>query len=120
MLNRKVVSLEVYMEARLNEVHQDTTSTLQELKETVAVVRESQEKVRRAIDGMSKEVQEMVQEDACADGGEDTKPMLASVNLAEEEPVPTTESSIDAQPYPEAMGPIPHVFHLSRRRSVQC
>ena len=42
MLNKKVVvSLEVCIEAIANEIHQDTTSTLEELKSTWAVVHES-------------------------------------------------------------------------------
>ena len=45
MINRKVVSLEARVEAKVNEVHQDTTSLLEELKATVAVVYESQEKM---------------------------------------------------------------------------
>ena len=57
MLNKKVVvSLEVCMEAIANEIHQDTTYTLEELKSIVATVRENQEKMWRVIDGMSAEV----------------------------------------------------------------
>ena len=44
MINQKVVSLETRMEAKINEVRQGTTSLLEELKTTVAAVRESQEK----------------------------------------------------------------------------
>ena len=36
MINRKVVSLEAPVEAKVNEVRQDTTSLLEELKTTVA------------------------------------------------------------------------------------
>ena len=56
MLNRKVVLLEACVEAKANEIRQDIPSTLEELKATMAVVRESQEKMWRAIDGISKEV----------------------------------------------------------------
>ena len=38
MINQKVVSLEAHMEANVNEVHQDTTSLLEELTTIVAVV----------------------------------------------------------------------------------
>ena len=38
MLNRKVVSLEARVEARINEVRQGTTSLLEDLKATVAEV----------------------------------------------------------------------------------
>ena len=61
MINRKVVSLETRMEAKINEVHQGTTSLLEELKTTVAAVRESQEKMGQALERMSNEVQELVQ-----------------------------------------------------------
>ena len=47
MLDRKVVLLEARMEAKVNEVHQDTTSTLGKLKETVAAVRESRRRCSR-------------------------------------------------------------------------
>ena len=51
------------MEARVNEVRRDTASTLEELKAIVVAVHESQEKMWCAIDRMSKEVQELVQQD---------------------------------------------------------
>ena len=77
MLNRKVVLLEVRVEAKANEIRQDTTSTLEELKSIVAEVFESQERMWWALDSMSKEVQELVHGDAGTNGGEETKPMLA-------------------------------------------
>ena len=43
MFNRKVASQEAHVEAKANEIHQDTTSTLEELESIVAVVRESGE-----------------------------------------------------------------------------
>ena len=49
MINRKVVSWETRMKAKINEVRQGTTSLLEELKTTVAVVRESQEKMGQAL-----------------------------------------------------------------------
>ena len=45
VINQKVVSLEARVEAKVNEVRQDTTSLLEELKTTVAAIRESQEKM---------------------------------------------------------------------------
>ena len=72
-LNRKIVSLEAYVESRVNEVRRETSSTLEQLKETVVAVRESQERMWRAIDGMSKDVQELVQKDAGTEEDEDTK-----------------------------------------------
>ena len=71
-LDKTTVSLETYMETRLNKVRQDTNSTLEQLKETVAAVYESQERMWRTIDGMSKDVQELVQKDAGTEEGEDT------------------------------------------------
>ena len=59
-LDRKAVSLETDVESRVNEVRQETNSTLEQLKETVVEVRESQERMWWAIDGMSKDVQELV------------------------------------------------------------
>ena len=59
-LDKKAVSLETYVETRLNEVRQDTNSTLEQLKETIVTVQESQERMWRAIDKMSKDVQELV------------------------------------------------------------
>ena len=49
-LDKKAMLLETYVETRVNEVRQDTNSTLEQLKETVAAVRESQERMWRAID----------------------------------------------------------------------
>ena len=71
MINRKVVSLETCMEAKINEVLQDTTSLLEELETTVAVVRESQEKMGQTMERMSNEIQELVKRDAGTDGEEE-------------------------------------------------
>ena len=60
MINRKVVLLGEYMESKINEVRQDTTSLLEEVKSTVAAVHESQERMWWAIHSMSKEVQKLV------------------------------------------------------------
>ena len=56
MLNKKMVFLEAHVESRVNEARQDIASTLEELKAIVVVIRESQEKMWWAIDGMSKEL----------------------------------------------------------------
>ena len=56
MINQKVVSLEACMEAKVNEVREDTTPLLGELKTIVAVVRESQEKMGQAMERMSNEL----------------------------------------------------------------
>ena len=56
MMYKKVVLLEAHVEAKANEIRQDITSTLEELKETMAALHESQEKMWQAIDGISKEV----------------------------------------------------------------
>ena len=53
MINQKVVLLEAHVEAKVNEVRQDTTSLLEELKTIVAAVRESQEKMGQAMERMS-------------------------------------------------------------------
>ena len=50
-LDNRAVSLETYVQSRVNEVRQETYSTLETLKETVAAVRESQEKMWWAMDG---------------------------------------------------------------------
>ena len=44
-LDKKTESLETYVETRVNEFRQSTTSTLEQLKETVAAVCESQERM---------------------------------------------------------------------------
>ena len=56
MVNRKVVLLEARVEAKVNEVHQDTASLLEELKTNVAVVWESQKKMGQAMERMSNEL----------------------------------------------------------------
>ena len=62
------------MESRVNEVRQETSSTLKQLKETIAAVRESQERMWRAIDEMNKDVQELVQKDVGTEDEEDIEP----------------------------------------------
>ena len=56
MSNQKVVSLEARVEAKINEIWQDTTSLLEELKPTMAAVHESQEKMGQAMEKMSNEL----------------------------------------------------------------
>ena len=80
MINRKVVSLETRMEAKINEVHQGTTSLLEELKTIVAVVHESQGKMGHALERMSNKVQELVQKDAGTEDEEETDPWPVRTN----------------------------------------
>ena len=94
-----MVLCNAHVESRVNEIRQDTNSTLEQLKETVAVVRESQERMWRAIDGMSKDVQELVQRDASTEGEEEIEPLPAVENPVEEEPISAKASAI-AQPIP--------------------
>ena len=67
-------------------------------------VRASQERMWRAIDGMSKDVLELVQRDAGIEDEEDTEPSPAIEHLAKEEPTPIWTSAI-AQPTPEKKTP---------------
>ena len=93
MINRKVVSLETHMEAKINEVRQGTTSLLEELKTTVAAVRKSQEKIGQALERMSNKVQELVQKDAGTEDEEETDPWPARTNWDEDLPAPSATSS---------------------------
>ena len=92
MINRKVVLLETCVEAKVNEVRRDTASLLEELTTTVAAVRESQEKMRQALERMSNEVQELVQRDASTDGEEETNPWPARTNWDEDLLAPSATS----------------------------
>ena len=83
------------MEAKINEVRQGTTSLLEELKATVAAVRESQEKMGQALERMSNEVQELVQKDAGTEDEEETDPWPARTNWDEDLPAPSATSSWD-------------------------
>ena len=56
MINQKVVLLEACVEVKINEVRQDTTSLLEELKTTMVAVCESQEKMGQAMEIMSNEL----------------------------------------------------------------
>ena len=56
MINRKVISLEACVEAKINEVRQDTTYLLEDLKTTMEVVCESQEKMGQAMEKTSNEL----------------------------------------------------------------
>ena len=104
MINRKVVSLETRMEVKINEVCQGTTSLLEELKTTVAAVRESQEKMGQALERMSNKVQELVQKDAGTEDEEETDPWPARTNWDEDLPAPSATSSWD-QPLPSTPSP---------------
>ena len=95
MINRKVVSVEMRMEAKVNEVHRDTISLLEELKTTVVAVRESQEKMGPALERMSNEVQELIQRDAGTDGEEETDPWPARTNWDEDLLAPSAKTSWD-------------------------
>ena len=105
-LDRKAVLLETYVESRVNEVRQETSSTLEQLKETVAAVHESQERMWRAIDGMSKDVQELVHKDASTEEDEDIEPTPAI-----EEPA-LAETSAIAQPTLEKTVPVRTFFSI--------
>ena len=100
------MSLETYVESRVNEVRRETSSNLEQLKETVAAVRESQERMWQAIDGMSKDVQELVQKDTGTEEDEDTEPTPAV-----EEPALEGTSAI-AQPTPEKTIPARTFFSI--------
>ena len=65
----------------MNKTRQNTTITLQDIRQIVAASWESQQKMWRAIDGISKVLQEQVQGDAGTDGREDAGLVLASINL---------------------------------------
>ena len=95
MVNRKAVSLETRMEAKINEVRQGTTSLLEELKTTVVAVRKSQENMGQALEKMSNKVQELVQKDAGAEDEEETDPWPAGTNWDEDLPAPSATSSWD-------------------------
>ena len=111
-LDRKAVSLETYVESRVNEVRRVTSSTLKQLKETMAAVHESQERMWRAMDGMSKDVQELVQKDAGTEEDEDTEPTLAV-----EEPALAGTPTI-AQPTPEKTIPARIFFSIPEEDEV--
>ena len=95
MINRKAVSLETHMEAKINEVRQGTTSLLEELKTTMAAVRESQEKMGQALERMSNKVQELVQKDAGTEVEEETDLWPVRTNWDEDLPAPSATSSWD-------------------------
>ena len=69
------------------------------------------QKMWGAIDGMSKEIQELIQRDAGTDGEDDTKQLLASVNPAKNRPVPAEASTI-AQTNLVKMGPTWSFFSI--------
>ena len=104
MINQKAVSLEAHVEAKVNEVHQDSTSLLEELKTIVAAVRESQEKMGQAMERMSNELQELVQKDVGIDGEEETDPLPVRTDWDENLPAPSATSSWE-QPLPSTPSP---------------
>ena len=95
MINQKVVLLEARVEAKVNEVRQDTTCLLEELKGTMATVRESQKKMGQAMERMSNELEELVQRNASTKGEEETDPLLATTNWDEDLPARIATSSLE-------------------------
>ena len=95
MINRKGLSLEVCVEAKVNEICEDTTSLLEELKAIVAAIRESQEKMGQAMERMSNELEELVQRDVGIEDEEKTNLLPVSTNWDEDLPAPTTTSSLE-------------------------
>ena len=87
--------MEARVEAKINEVQQDTTSLLEELKTTVATVHESQEKMGQAMERMSNELQELVQRDAGIEGEEEIDPLLVTTNWDENLPAPIAKSLME-------------------------
>ena len=55
-MNKKIAMLEVRIGAKMTETCQTTTAPLQDIKEMVTVVRDSQQKMCRAIEHMSNEL----------------------------------------------------------------
>ena len=86
--------MEIGLEEKMNEAHQATMTRLQEIKDSLAVVQENQQKMWRAIDRMTKEVQELVQGDIGTDGEEETEPVPVTFNLTKEETFVATKTSI--------------------------
>ena len=84
MVHKKVALLEVWMEAKYNEVCQETISTLEGIKAQVAAVHDSQQKMWRTIDSMGKELQEQAQGYATTNEEDTIEQVLATINLAEE------------------------------------
>ena len=56
IVNRKMVSLEAHVEAKVNETRQDTTSLLEDLKTTIAAICDTQEKMGQAMERMGNEL----------------------------------------------------------------
>ena len=81
MINQKVVSLEACVKAKVNEVRQDTTSHLEELKTIVAAVRESQGKMGQAMERMSNELHGLVQKDAGTEDEEENRSVTSDDKL---------------------------------------
>ena len=83
-VDRNVASLEVEGEVCFNQVYQETAATLQEIKDLVEATQESQEKMWRVVEGMSKELEELAQGDVGTNGEEYAESGPMSSNLVEE------------------------------------
>ena len=95
MVNQKVVLLEAHVEAKANEIRQDTTSLLEDLKATVVAIHESQEKMWQAMKRVSNELQELVQRDVGTEGEEEIDMALVTPNWDEGLLAPTAKSSME-------------------------
>ena len=99
------------MEIKYNGVPQEIASTLKQINESVEALQESQEKMCIAVDGMSKELQELARGEADTNGVEATEMVPVSANLVEDKPVPQATTSIAPQLTQWAVGPtLAHSF----------
>ena len=57
---QEVLALETKLETKMNEVHHTTATHLQEIKDLVVAVQESQQKMWGSIEKISKDLQELV------------------------------------------------------------
>ena len=89
-IDKEITALETKLMVKMNEDRQTTATRLQEIKDSVEAVQESQQRMWGTIERISSDLQELVQKDAGIEGEEDdTNQVLVTTNLNEEELAPS-------------------------------
>ena len=88
-IDKEITTLETKLMVKMNEDRQTTATRLQGIKDSVAVVQESQQRMWGTIERVSNDLQDLVQKDAGTKGEkDDTNQVPVTTNLNEEEPAP--------------------------------
>ena len=85
-IDKEITTLKTKLMVKMNEDRQTTATCLQEIKDSLVAVQESQQRMWGTIERISNDLQELVRKDTGTEGEEDdTNQVLVTTNLNEEE-----------------------------------